>query len=180
MDRTNFAFYLEEITCLAQNYVALVMSFLDLNEGIIFLPRFLRDQQLKEGLMAETLSLKGIPAAPGLASGPVFKLQKDIIKIPHHQIDDPISEKQRLKEARAVSINELGKLKETVSAQGKEKEAGIFDAHIMFLDDDSLVSLAEGEIDVGKNAEAAWMDAVEMIAQQLESIPDPNALRPSR
>jgi len=27
--------------------------------------------------MAETITLKGIPAAPGLASGPVFKLQKN-------------------------------------------------------------------------------------------------------
>mgnify|MGYP005812115169 CR=1 FL=1 len=123
--------------------------------------------------MAETITLKGIPAAPGLASGPVFKLQKESISVPLYRIDDPALEKRRLKEARTVSMGEIDQLKEAVQAQAKEKEAEIFDAHRMFLEDDSLISLAESDIDSGKNAEAAWMNAIETFAQQLEALPDP-------
>jgi len=43
----------------------------------------------------------------------------------------------------------------------------------MFLEDDSLISLAESDIDSGKNAEAAWMNAIETFAQQLEALSDP-------
>jgi phosphoenolpyruvate-protein phosphotransferase len=122
--------------------------------------------------MAETHILNGIPAAPGLAGGPIFKVQKQSLTIPHYTITDPAAEKQRLKKARDVSIEELRVLRDTVKAQANEKEAEIFDAHVMFLEDDSLVSLAESDIEAGKNAEAAWMNAIETIAQQLEAIPD--------
>ena len=123
--------------------------------------------------MAETRVLKGIPAAPGLASGPIFKVQKQSLNIPHYTIEDSTAEKQRLKKARDAAIEELKGLRDSVKTQAKEKEAEIFDAHMMFLEDDSLVSLAESDIKAGKNAEAAWMNAIETIAQQLEAIPDP-------
>ncbi len=123
--------------------------------------------------MAETRILKGIPAAPGLASGPIFKVQKQAINIPHYTIEDSAAERQRLNNARATAIEELKGLRDSVRAQAKEKEAEIFDAHMMFLEDESLVSLAESDIKSGKNAEAAWMNAIETIAQQLEAIPDP-------
>jgi phosphotransferase system enzyme I (PtsI) len=123
--------------------------------------------------MTETVVLIGIPGAPGLASGPIIKVQKQALKIPHYTIEDSAAEKQRLKIARTTAIEDLKGLRDSVRAQAKAKEAEIFDAHMMFLEDDSLVSLAESEIKSGKNAEAAWMNAIESIAQQLEDIPDP-------
>ena len=122
--------------------------------------------------MAETRILRGIPAAPGLASGPIFKVQKQALNIPHYTIEDSAAEKQRLKKARDAAIEELNGLRDSVKAQAKEKEAEIFDAHVMFLEDDSLVSLAESDIKAGKNAEAAWMNDIETIATQPEDIPD--------
>jgi len=55
-----------------------------------------------------------------------------------------------LKKARATAVEELKGLRDSVKAQAKEKEAEIFDAHMMFLEDDSLVSLAESDIKAGK------------------------------
>jgi len=123
--------------------------------------------------MAEMLTLKGIPAAPGLARGPIYKMQIQKISVPEYTINDPEPELERLNGARAVSLTELAALKDKVQAEANEKEAEIFDAHMMILDDDTLVSMAKSEISAGKNAEAAWMHAIEEIAAQLEVIPDP-------
>ncbi len=122
--------------------------------------------------MSEQFTIKGIPAAPGLVKGPVHIVTNLVLEVPAYKIQDFTKELQRLEEARQNSKRELEKLKEKVEIEGNSKDAEIFEAHVMFLDDDSLVSLAQGEIESGINAESSWTKAVDFYAEQLEAIPD--------
>ena len=60
-----------------------------------------------------------------------------------------------------------------MAAEAGQAEAAIFDAHEMFLDDTALLQHAQQAIETGVNAEAAWADAIEFFAAQLEQLPDP-------
>ncbi|MFZ3069647.1 MAG: phosphoenolpyruvate--protein phosphotransferase [Anaerolineaceae bacterium] len=123
--------------------------------------------------MTETLVLKGIPAAPGLAKGPVAKVANQGLTVPEYEIKDVPNEITRLTEARTISGVELAEFKKMIQSETSNNEAEIFEAHMMILEDESLISLAESEIQAGKNAEFSWMKAVDFFAKQLEAIPDP-------
>ena len=123
--------------------------------------------------MAEKNILLGIPAAPGLAKGLIKKVANQALTIPEYEIRDTSAEISRLSNARSVSKEELGEFKKKIQSESASNEAEIFEAHMMILDDESLTSLADSEIQAGKNAEFAWMKAVNFFAEQLEAIPDP-------
>lgn len=117
--------------------------------------------------------LTGIPAAPGLAKGSIVTVSNQNVTIPDYPVEDIESEIFRLATARSAAKEDISAFKEKVKSETDSNEAEIFEAHMMFLDDDSLIALAEQEINAGKNAEAGWMKAVDFFAKQLESIPDP-------
>ncbi|MFH1447176.1 MAG: phosphoenolpyruvate--protein phosphotransferase [Chloroflexota bacterium] len=116
--------------------------------------------------------LKGIPAAPGLAQGKIVIVANQALAIPDHAIDDVEGEISRLEKARQIAKSEILELKETVKSGSASNEAEIFEAHSMIIDDLSLIQIANKDISCGKNAEAAWMKAIEFFAQQMEAIPD--------
>ncbi|MEW6569454.1 MAG: phosphoenolpyruvate--protein phosphotransferase, partial [Chloroflexota bacterium] len=120
-----------------------------------------------------TLSLRGIAAAPGLASGPAAIWPDESLTVPRHADADPLAERQRLEEARRGVQEDLVGLKEKVTQEAGAAEAAIFEAHAMILADTSLLKRAEAGLEGGLNAEAAWMDAVEFFASQLAALPDP-------
>ncbi|MFN2304586.1 MAG: phosphoenolpyruvate--protein phosphotransferase, partial [Anaerolineales bacterium] len=116
--------------------------------------------------------IKGIPAAPGLAHGKIINVTQEELEIPQYEIDDVESEIDRLTKACDVSQDEIVAIKENVSRQAHDKEADIFEAHRMILEDVALLDRAKKAIQNGSNAEKAWMDAIEFFAQMMESIPD--------
>jgi len=79
---------------------------------------------------------------------------------------------QRLSEARLLAKQQLQNLVEQMTQQVGASEAAILSAQTLFLEDRALVNKAEANIASGLNAEAAWWDAAEYFAQQLESLPD--------
>lgn len=117
--------------------------------------------------------LTGIPAAPGLAQGPAVLWREEALPVPQRQAALPDGERGRLHAARAAARAEIERLKAQVEATAGSGEAAVFQAHLMFLDDPALVKLADSAIDTGWNAEAAWADAVEHFAGQLDRLPDP-------
>lgn len=120
-----------------------------------------------------TRTLRGVAAAPGLASGPAILWPDERLEVPRSVAADLSAERGRLNEARRQVLEELLALKEKVTQEAGAAEAAIFEAHSMFLADASLLKRAEAGIASGQNAEAAWMDAVEFYAGQLASLPDP-------
>lgn len=114
----------------------------------------------------------GIAAAPGLASGKLHLVGEVELTIPEHKSTDPEAEISRLVAARAKAAKDLAALKEQVLKGKAASEAEIFEAHLMILEDESILSEAETAIRAGENAEKAWMDASEMIAGMLEQLDD--------
>src|SRR3989442_3692771 len=116
---------------------------------------------------------RGIGAAQGLAAGPAAVWREQAVTIPRSTGRQPATETARLSAARAAARNEIRALRAKVAAEAGQAEAAIFDAHEMFIDDAALLQKAQQAIDRGVNAEAAWADAIEFFASQLEQLPDP-------
>ncbi len=117
--------------------------------------------------------LHGIPAAPGFALGPAAVWAEEALDLPRFGGADPASEQERLEQARARAREEIAALKEKMERETGGGEAEVFEAHQMFIEDRALLKRAQRAIEAGQNAEAAWMDAVEFYAAQLEALPDP-------
>jgi phosphotransferase system enzyme I (PtsI) len=91
--------------------------------------------------MIKEIVLKGIPAAPGVASGSAFILDKQDFVIPARSIMDkevPI-EIARFEEALLKTKQEIFEIQNNVIKDLGGKHAKIFDAHLMVLDDKSLI-----------------------------------------
>ncbi len=122
---------------------------------------------------APTQTLQGIPAAPGLAHGEMFLLNRVKLQIPDRPPETPEVEWSKLLEAIEQARTEIVALEERVRTEVGEEEAGVFGAHQMFLDDPDLQEDAQEKIENGGMiAEAAWKSTVDFYAAKLEALPD--------
>ena len=102
------------------------------------------------------LRLQGVAAAPGLAVGRARRLHMAGPAVSRRHVDDIGAELVRLVEARREARAELAALQIHVAATVSAEEAGIFEAHIAFLDDAQLFDEVEGYCQSEScNAEAA-------------------------
>ncbi len=86
--------------------------------------------------------LKGIPAAPGIAYGSAFILDKQEFIVSERSISphEVNSEIARFDEALQLARREILELKEKITLDVGASQAKIFDAHLMVLDDPMLIS----------------------------------------
>ncbi len=115
----------------------------------------------------------GIPAARGMTAGPCALVQDTPVAYARHACDNPIEELKRLDQALNESEQELQALEKSLAERGANEEAQIFQAHAMFVRDESLLDQTRQAVEGGSNVEAAWMDAVDYFAGQIASLPDP-------
>ncbi len=90
--------------------------------------------------MQETV-LKGIPAAPGIAMGPAFILDKQDFIVPPRAImkeEVPI-EIARFEEALIKTREEIRVIQKKLSSAMQGEHARIFDAHLLVLEDRTLI-----------------------------------------
>jgi multiphosphoryl transfer protein len=108
-----------------------------------------------------------LPAAPGIGIGPAHRLTVAAIAVDDSPSGTPAFEWRRLVEAVAVVRRDIERLR--TGADG----AGIFDAHLMLLDDAELVGAAKGRIDAGASAARAWLASAAPVEEQWAALPDP-------
>src|SRR5271170_2994105 len=86
--------------------------------------------------------LKGIPAAPGIAYGPSFILDKGEFIVPKRSISSTEidSEIARFEEAVNNARREIHQLKEKITQDMGQAHAQIFDAHLLVLQDVTLLN----------------------------------------
>jgi phosphoenolpyruvate-protein phosphotransferase len=125
-----------------------------------------------EDRIREHRVLSGIPAAPGFAAGEAFVWHKEALQIPRFKVEHSTGEAERLEKARDTARLEIEALQDKVGREVGLEEAAVFEAHAMFLQDSYLLEMADEAIQGGLNAEAAWMEAIEFFAGELEKIPD--------
>lgn len=106
--------------------------------------------------------LEGIPASPGVAIGPSFRLRSAAPAVWRREGADPAVELPRIERARLQARAEVAQLAEQARATVGEEEARIFDAHAVFLDDETLFEeIAERCRDERINAEAAVANVID-------------------
>ncbi|PSP24949.1 phosphoenolpyruvate--protein phosphotransferase [Halobacteriales archaeon QH_10_65_19] len=116
--------------------------------------------------------LEGTGVTPLSAVGTVVVYDpavSDSLPDPSESDRDPEREHERFRQARDSAREELQAERDTAADRIGKDEAGIFDAHIQFLDDPSIESDIEAAIDEGLPAEHGVDRAFENAIEQLDA-----------
>ncbi|PTX60824.1 phosphotransferase system enzyme I (PtsI) [Melghirimyces profundicolus] len=117
--------------------------------------------------------INGVGAAPGLAIGQAVHWRKDHPKVETHTVDNTDQEVARLEETVDQAKEQLTRLRETTRERMGEDEAGIFDAHLSFLDDPAYIGEMKNRIrNQKRNAESICAEVTEEMSSMLASLPD--------
>jgi multiphosphoryl transfer protein len=109
--------------------------------------------------------LRGLPVAPGIAIGPAQRLRAPEPAVSDAPAGDPADERRALDAAREAARADIRAARAAVAAGAGEAEAGIFDAHLLLLDDEALLGPARRAIEEeGRNAGQAWDAAIRAAA----------------
>ena len=92
--------------------------------------------------------LYGIPASPGISHGPVFRFLHGEVEVVQYEVgeDDHDSEIERFLEALKETENQIKQVRKDVAKNLGEREAAIFDAHLLVLEDKALIDDVVNEI----------------------------------
>ena len=127
--------------------------------------------QLKE---QETI-IQGTPGSPGIAFGPVHVVARgfnapDVYEISVEQIS---SERERFKQALEVTKVELDALRHHIENLSGEDDGKIFDAHLMVLEDHTLINKVNKAIEGRQqNAEYAFYAVMQTFLEAMRRIND--------
>lgn len=119
--------------------------------------------------------LKGIPAASGIAYGPAFILDKVEFILPKRMImaNEVNSEIARFEEALNRARQEIHLLKEKISEEMGLNQAQIFDAHLMILEDPTLIDqVCKGIKENKHSAEYVFSKVIKKYTRAFAEIPD--------
>ena len=110
------------------------------------------------------ITLKGIPAAPGIAMGPALLYRSEELPIPQHAItEDQIpAEVFRFEEALIQTRHQILDIQKRLEEQLGQEHADIFNAHLLVLEDPSLrEELLNGLKRQRLNVEAVFNDVIQ-------------------
>ncbi|HZB35090.1 MAG TPA: phosphoenolpyruvate--protein phosphotransferase [Gaiellaceae bacterium] len=118
-------------------------------------------------------ALAGLAAAPGTALGAARHFRLTPLEVPTEAASDPRAEWDALGRAIERVRAEIRATRESVAARAGEYSAAIFDAHLLFLEDDALLEPARRAIfEQGDNAAQAWHSAAEAVAAGYRRLDD--------
>jgi multiphosphoryl transfer protein len=118
-------------------------------------------------------TLAGLSGAPGIATGAARHFGAPEPEIPTTPPGDPQAEWAALTRVREEVRDEIRATRRSVAAQAGDYSAAIFDAHLLFLDDEALLGPARRAIfEEGENAARAWHDAAEGVAADYRALDD--------
>jgi phosphocarrier protein FPr len=126
-----------------------------------------------EGVEGIDHQVRGIPAAPGIAIGPVFQLRYSEIVLVEEEAGDPLKEETRLREAIDKARLQLERLHAQLMSGTAASEAAIFDVHLELIDDAELLEAVLGKIHKQQSAPRAWQSVIESRAQAIAALKDP-------
>jgi phosphotransferase system enzyme I (PtsI) len=118
---------------------------------------------------------KGIPVSAGICHGKAFVLHKVQTHIPHYDVAeaDLPQQVQRFHEALVLTRQQIQEVQKKVSQALNAHEATIFDAHLLVLDDPTLIdSVTELIYSKKINVEAAFHEFVQKYTATLSAIDD--------
>ncbi len=118
--------------------------------------------------------LTGIPASPGIAIGPVAHYTSRMPEVTATLIENGDVEWEKFQGSLDQAKQDLDLLKNQAARQIGADQAAIFDAQQMFLDDPALLDGVKDQVINRKiNAESAWSNAIEAMADEYRRLEDP-------
>ncbi|MDR1192338.1 MAG: phosphoenolpyruvate--protein phosphotransferase [Verrucomicrobiales bacterium] len=121
------------------------------------------------------IRLTGIPVSPGVVHGPLMVLTSEELLIPKNKIEpDAVpAEIARLEAALMKTRQEIVAIKENLAVAIGEKDAAIFDAHLLVLDDSTLLDAVRKQIE-GRNlcVEVVFHHLMQNYAQSMRQVDD--------
>ncbi|MEY4570265.1 MAG: phosphoenolpyruvate--protein phosphotransferase [Verrucomicrobiota bacterium] len=129
----------------------------------------------KTGVEQETI-YEGIPASPGIAIAPVHVVARgfsapEIYEIPESEV---AREQERFRQALEITKRQLIELQSRLEDLSGDNESGIFEAHVMILEDRSVVDRVLLAIsNRQQNAEYAFYAVMQNFLEAMRRIPDP-------
>jgi len=118
--------------------------------------------------------LRGLPASPGIAVGPARRLAADPVEIRESRAEDREADWAALQAALVAVGVDVRRARDSVAGRARGSDATIFDAHLLFLEDEELLGPArDGVLGEGKSASCAWAAAVSAAAAAWETLDDP-------
>ena len=103
--------------------------------------------------------LQGIPASEGIAYGRVFVFIQSEVEVPHYQVEPEkhIDEVARFDRALVLTRQQITGIQSEVEKNIGPEEARIFDAHLMVLEDQALITETIREFEsTGLNVETCF------------------------
>ncbi len=134
-------------------------------------PKSANGQQSTPIVLADNM-IKGIPAAPGIAIGPIYRLQHEEIEI-DEEFQGVSDEQNRLHSAIERARVQLATLHKQMLKAASTTEAAIFEAHLEILDDPDLLDTVLERINRQQSASRAWQAAIDSRAQAMAKLNDP-------
>lgn len=113
-------------------------------------------------------TLRGTPAAPGMAVGVIFQIRHQEI-VTRERGEDPLFERKQLDEALHQAALQLNELQNQINDPHR---GAIFATHEEFLSDPELLDLVVAGISHGQSAAYAWQAACKAYANQLAELDD--------
>jgi phosphoenolpyruvate-protein phosphotransferase/dihydroxyacetone kinase phosphotransfer subunit len=125
------------------------------------------------GQPAPAGALQGFGASPGIALGPAQRFHVPDLPDAHPAAGTVDEERTALESALASTRTDVDRQREDTSARVGAARAAIFEAHLLFLQDDELVGPVGEAVAGGASAAAAWARTVERMAAAWETLEDP-------
>ncbi len=116
--------------------------------------------------------LRGLPASPGVAIGPARRFHVPPLSIPDAPGRGASTEQATLEDAIDSTRRDIEAQRAAVAGRAGAARAAIFDAHLLFLQDEALLQPSGAAIAAGAPAAIAWHDAVEAVASDWMSMDD--------
>jgi phosphotransferase system enzyme I (PtsI) len=128
-----------------------------------------------ESSTKEEIVVQGISASQGIAYGQIFVYLQSEVEIPSYQVDPEkrIDEIARFDKALLVTRQQIAKIQDEVEKNLGKNEALIFDAHLLVLEDQALISETIREFEsTGHNIETCFNSVSKKYIQAFSEIDD--------
>jgi phosphotransferase system enzyme I (PtsI) len=121
------------------------------------------------------MKLQGIAASPGIGIGPVYCLEHEEYSVTEAPVraEDVDAEITRFRVALEASRRELSRLRDGIASELGESAAGIYDAHVLMVEDPELVRSVEHGIRAElRNAAFVFRRYMSVMAAHFDRIED--------
>jgi phosphocarrier protein FPr len=114
-----------------------------------------------------------LPAAPGIAIGPVRRLTAVPVDVDQEPVGEPAAEWRRIVESVAAVRRDIEHVRVVTAREVGAEQASIFDAHLSLLTDAEMLADVKARTSTGIGAVSAWAGCLADVEREWANLPDP-------